>query len=179
MLENVMAKKKGVGALFLSKNTKEETVAILQIRGKWNTEKNAPESWPGACQTTVHGGLKEGEDFIQALLRETAEELGDEIVPVIQLLLETKKLKELINKDTPERQDIVYGAIVEKDVLATLLNKKKSSFFGGFKLVRRDNINQIVDLKKYDRITGVTDADIIAMFPDEKEAVRLAFEKLG
>ncbi len=64
-------KKRSVGIQLLGKNTLGELVAILQVRAKWNSEKNTPETWPGACQVTAHGKLEDGEDFMQALFRET------------------------------------------------------------------------------------------------------------
>ncbi len=172
-------KKKAVGIQLLGKNTNGELVAILQVRAKWNTEKNAPESWPGACQVTVHGKLEKGEDFMQALLREVAEELDEEIASIVQKLSKDGKLKELINYDISEKQIITYGAIVSEDVLQTLVKKEKSDSFGGFRIIKRDEVEKIVDIQKFDKTLGVIDKNVIAMFPDEKEIVRLAFKKLA
>ena len=171
-------KKKSVGVQLLSKNTNGELVAILQVRAKWNAEKNAPESWPGACQVTAHGKLEEGEDFLQALLRETREELGEEIVPIIKSLSDSGELKELSNYDTPEKQIITYGAIVVEDVLKTLLEKEKTDSFGGFKLIKYNEVEKILDIQKFDKTIGVAEENIIAMFLDEAETVKIAFKKL-
>ncbi len=170
-------KKRFVGIQLFAKNAAGELVAILQVRGKWNTEKNSPESYPGICQVTAFGELEEGEDFMQALLREAQEELGNEIVPFIKKLKDAGQLKEIDNYETPEKQIVIYGAIVEENVFNILMKKKKNSSFGGFKIIRQNEIEKIVDLKNIDRETGVTD-EIIAMFPDAKKAVKLAFEKL-
>lgn len=172
-------KKKSVGVQLLSKNKTGELVAILQVRAKWNTEKNTPESWPGTCQVTAHGKLEKGENFRQALLREIREELGDEITPIIQTLSNTENLKELVNSDTEEKQIITYGAIIEEDILEKMIAREKSDSFGGFKIIRRNEIKKIIDIQKVDKKTGVTDETVIAMFPDEKEAVRIAFEKFA
>ncbi|MEI7709627.1 MAG: NUDIX hydrolase [bacterium] len=170
--------KKSVGLQLLSKNTNGELVAILQVRAKWNAEKNAPETFPGACQVTVHGKLEEGEDFIEALLREVAEELGKEIVPHVQKLIDTQNLKELITNQTPEKHVITYGALVGTDILNILINREVNDSFGGFKIITQKEIAQIVDMKTIDKIEGVTDQKTIAMFPDEKQAVSRAFELL-
>ena len=172
-------KKKSVGIQLLSKDQNGELVAILKVRSKWNAEKNAPESWPGACQVTAHGKLEAGEDFMQALLREVGEELGEKLVPVIKKLSENDNLKELVNLETNEKHVITYGAVIEPDVFNMLLNKEKTDSFGGFKIIKQSNIEKIVDLKKLNRETGVTDENVIAMFPDAKEAIQIAFEKLS
>ncbi len=172
-------KKKSVGIQLLGKNKDGGLVAILQVRAKWDSEKNAPESWPGMCQVTAHGGLEEGEDFMQALFREIKEELGSEILSIVKKISETGNLKELINYEKPEKQVITYGAIVEENVWKSMLNREKKASFGGFKVIRPNDVKKIVDLKHIDRNTGVTDDSTIAMFPDEKEAVKMAFEKLS
>ncbi len=171
-------KKKSVGIQLLAKSN-DSLVAILQVRSKWNSEKNVVETWPGACQVTVHGKLEEGEDFMGALLREIEEELGDEVATILRNLAKEKSFEILINDDHPEKQVITYGVIVDESVLHILTSRAKSSTFGGFKIIRREGVDKIIDLRTIDKTTGVTDANTIAMFPDEKEAVLVAFERLG
>ncbi len=170
-------KNKSVGIILLNK-TADGLAAILQIRAKWNTEKNSSESWPGACQVTVHGKLEAGEDFMGALLREIKEELGEEILPAIRALIDAGKIKELIHKNTSEQEIVTYGAIIEEKFLKILMSKPKNQSFGGFRIISRNEIEKIVNLQTFDKKIGVTDKNIIAMFPDEKEAVWIAFEKL-
>lgn len=172
-------KKKSVGIQLLGKNKDDGLVAILQVRAKWNAERNAPESWPGMCQVTAHGGLEEGEDFTQALFREVQEELGDEILKVVKKLYDAGKVVELINKNGSEKEIITYGIIIEENVWKNMVNREKKASFGGFKVIRPNDVKKIVDLKHIDRNMGVTDENTIAMFPDEKEAVKMAFEKLS
>ena len=125
------------------------------------------------------GGIEEGEDFIQAIFREISEELGPEIVPFIRELFANGKFKELIDLETPEGHIVTYGGIVTEKVCKVLLAKQKDRSFGGFKIIRSNEINKIIDLQTINKDTGVTDEETIAMFRDEKEAVRLAFLKLG
>ena len=174
-----MNKKRSVGTQLLGKEKSGALVAILQVRSEWNAEKNSPESYPGACQVTVHGKLEEGEDFIQALLREIGEELDPAIVPIVDQLSKTGKLVELSSVHTPEKDVITYGAIVEENVLKILTDKPKSRSFGGFRMIRRNEVEGIIDIRTINKETGVTDEKVIAMFPDEKEAVLTAFQKLG
>lgn len=173
-----MIKKKSVGLQVLGKNASGELVALLQVRAGWNAEKNSPESYPGACQVTVHGKLEESEDFHQALLREVGEELGEEIVSPVAKLLDAGRLVELVNENTPEKEIITYGAIVDNNLLQKLTDRQKTKSFGGFKIIFSSDIDKIVDIRTFSKETGVADEKVIAMFPDEKEAVRLAFEKL-
>ena len=171
-------KKKSVGIQLLGKDTTGKLVAILQIRAKWNAEKNCPESWPGLCQVTAHGKLEEGEDFTQALLREIKEELGEDIMIVIKKISDAGKLVELINKEDSLKHIITYGAILEENIFKILVEKEKKTSFGGFRIIRKNEVKKIVDVKNIDRTAGVTDEKTIAMFPDEKEAVKIAFEKI-
>src|SRR3989344_240020 len=134
------SKKKAVGVQFLSKDDKGKLVAILQVRSKWNAEKNSPESWSGACQVTAHGKLEEGENFIHALFREIKEELGSEVADVVQKTYDSGRLIELTNIDSPETQIITYGTIVDENIFKTLINTGKSPTFGGFKIIRREDI---------------------------------------
>ena len=60
-----------------------------------------------------------------------------------------------------------------------LVNKPKTKSFGGFKIISSSDVSKIVDIKTINKETGVSNETTIAMFPDEKEAVRLAFEKLS
>lgn len=168
--------KKSVGLQIVSKNVSGELVAILQVRAKWNTEKNVPETFPGCCQVTVHGKLEDGEDFIQALKRETEEELGKEVSPHILKLIDAQNLKELTNNQTPEKHIITYGVLIDADTLNILINREVNNSFGGFKVITQKDIAQIVDMKTIDKIKGVTDASTIAMFPDDKEAASQALE---
>ncbi len=177
-MEN-MEKKKSVGVQFLCKNKRGELVAILQVRAGWNAEKNTPESYPGACQVTAHGKLELGEDFTQALLREVKEELGEEAYANIKKIPETGKLTELVHENKPEKEIITYGVIIDDDTLKKLISRQKNKSFGGFKIIRASDISKIVDIKTINKEVGVTDETTIAMFPDDKEAVRIAFEKLG
>ena len=172
-------KKESVGLQLLGKDTGGKLVAILQVRAKWNAEKNSPETYQGACQVTVHGRLEGGEDFMQALLREVKEELGEEIVPAVKALMENGKLVELITLETHEKHVITYGGIVEEDVLKKLVEKEKTPSFGGFRIIQKNEVEKITNLQKFDRLIGVADKNIIAMFPDEKESIQLAFDKLA
>lgn len=49
---------------------------------------------------------------------------------------------------------------------------------GGLKYIAKGQIAEIKDIRSFDKQLGVTDRRLIAMFPDEIEALKLAFEKV-
>ncbi|OGI95755.1 hypothetical protein A2917_00350 [Candidatus Nomurabacteria bacterium RIFCSPLOWO2_01_FULL_42_17] len=171
-------KKRSVGVILVSW-TEIGFVAVLQVRAKWNEEKNAPESWPGACQVTVHGKLEGEEGFLEALIREIKEELGSASTSVINALVNNGRLTRLVNDETEDKQSLTYGGVVKEQVVGALLAIAKTPTCGGFQIIRSKDVDNIVDIHTFDKASGVMDENVIAMFPDEKEAVRLAFEKLG
>lgn len=57
----------------------------------------------------------------------------------------------------------------------TIIN---SSLIGGLEFVTADQADAIQNLLDFDKKEGVMDLRVIAMFPDEKEAVREALKKL-
>ncbi len=111
-------------------------------------------------------------------MREISEEVGTEIVSIIRELYESGQLIELVNDDSPEKQTVTFGAIIKETDASRLTAREKSPSFGGFKLIHCEEIDKIIDLRTLSKEIGVTD-ETIAMFPDEKEAVRLAFEKFS
>jgi len=160
--------KKTVGLIVLTNTGK----AVLQMRGDFNIEKNQPETYKGATQLTAHGSVKEGESEKDALLRETKEELGGKFVNIIQGL----PLEE-INKI--ENENIIvtnFGTIVSERALKKI--EINPSTGGSIRLISKSDVDNIHELKAEDRESGVLN-DEIAMFPDDIEAVKLAFEKFS
>lgn len=144
--------------------------AVLQVRGEFNHEKLGPESYPGACQITVHGKCEEGEWLPTALMREIREELGPGIHNSI------RQMSELNRVETEEKLVINYGCRLSAEIIKFI---QLSASTGGIRLLRREDVEKIVDLKKFDKKEGVRDRSVTAMFADEKEAVRLAFKELS
>jgi hypothetical protein len=87
-------------------------------------------------------------------------------------------LTELVNLEKPEKHVITYGTIVTPEICQILLAKPKNKSFGGFRVIKKGEIEKIADVQTFDKTTGVTDENVIAMFPDEKEALEIAFEKI-
>lgn len=144
---------------------------ILQRRGSFNTEKMKPESYPYGCQVTCHGAVEDGEDFYSALRRELQEELGR----AAQEWLTSVSFITLSHHETEEKEVMTFGVKVDeaKSLLQRITLGPSS---GGILLLKQGE--EILDLRSYSKTEGVTDTHVIAMFPDEKESVRKAFELL-
>ena len=99
-------------------------------------------------------------------MRETKEELGGEFAKLLQY----QTLEEL-NKIKNDKISVTnFGfRITEKD-LETIKDAK-------IRLISKDDIVNIRKLKMSDRLSGIASADEIAMFSDDIEALKLAFEK--
>jgi hypothetical protein len=161
---------KSVGLIVMTRiGPEKELFAVLSRRGSRNQEKGwAPESYPGACQVTAHGKLKPDEDSKEGLLREVQEELGD----VFRRCVMRHSIDALV-----EGQKVTYCVLVDSDAL-NFIRLHPSS--GGLEFVKEDQIDDILDLSHFfTKAEGVDSLEIIAMFPDEIEALKLAFEKFN
>lgn len=156
--------------------------AVLQRRGQWNTEKGEPKSYPGCVQVTCHGKLEDedGGDFQKALVREATEELG---VYFANWLKWDAQLTVLSRVDTGEKQVITYSTIVPMNVIWDISLGRDT---GGLYWVTVDQIadtnTDLVAIDEHDetmKTSGPRLTRTIAMFPDEIEAVRKAFEIFG
>mgnify|MGYP000639802521 CR=1 FL=1 len=159
--------KKTVGLIVLANTQDRGLVAVLQVRGDFNTEKNNEETYRGACQLTVHGSINEGESEIDALLRETREELGEEFTNLVQ----GSPLYELNRIENEDISVTNLGFRIAEEDLEKIKNAK-------IRLISKEDVNNICELKPSDRECGVDENDI-AMFKDDIEAVKLAFEKFA
>ena len=157
---------KSVGLIVLTEIPGMGLCAILRERGYFNLEKMQPESWTGACQVTAHGRLEEGEDFYTAIYREMKEELGEKFAYSSPMRLEVSRLQ-IKNKEI-----VTFTFKVDPDRLKEIRLSFES---GSIRLLRRHEVNNIVDITSFDKIEGVPDRKTIAMFLDEKEAVAKAF----
>jgi 8-oxo-dGTP pyrophosphatase MutT (NUDIX family) len=174
-----VAKKQSVGLVVLTEiPSMGGVVAILQRRGKFNHEKMGPESWPGGCQVTCHGKVEEvDEGVLDALQREIEEEFGWDAVQ--EILPDPNQAILLSDEESESERALTYGVLVPPSGFLREGKVSLNASSGGLDFVTRDKVGQIQELRNFDKRTGVTDLNTIAMFSDEIEAVRLAFEKLN
>jgi 8-oxo-dGTP pyrophosphatase MutT (NUDIX family) len=148
--------------------------AILQKRGEYDFEKMRPESWPGGTQVTVNGGIDESEEPLQALIREVSEELGRTFVPHIHDLIDSGNLKELIRYDDGQGFfRIFYGGVIDKKCLKDLALAPAT---GGLIFITKEEIPTLKNIRDFDRTKGISDRTTHALFPEDIEAVKKAFD---
>lgn len=165
--------KKTVGLIAITDTKK----AVLQVRGNSNTEKNEQETYRGAYQLTVHGSINEGESEKEALLRETREELGEKFAEIVEA--EFNKDQNFVELNRIEKENISvanFGVIIDEAALKEI--ELNSSTGGSIKLISKSDVSNIRELKTSDRERGIAENEIV-MFPDNIEAVKLAFEKFS
>lgn len=167
-------KKRSVGLIVTTTEDYEpEQVAVLQIRGLYNVEKGFPESWPGGCQVTVHGGCNPLEDDFVALYREIEEEFGLEAACILREYMHPLSTTKIFTHE--DEKKVVTTFAIRLPDLTFLKAVRLHASSGGIRIVNVEDIPNIQDLTKFDRREGVVDRRIIAMFPDELEALKKAF----
>lgn len=161
-------KKRAVGIIIVTDNN----VAILQIRGSFNTEKMGPESWPGGCQVTAHGGCNPGESDEEALFREINEELGPEVATALKGLMVDPFMKLIAQKEDDKK--IVKTFALRVPTIDFLKRVRLHPSSGGLRLVTSLDLSKIRNLSDFDKNEGVPNRQTIAMFNDEAEALKTA-----
>ncbi|MFA6227156.1 MAG: NUDIX domain-containing protein [Candidatus Paceibacterota bacterium] len=171
-----------VGMLVMTKlklfeNSPEELVAILQRRGKIESENGKGFKWQkfsGLCEVTSYGKAEEGESWEQALEREMNEELGNEVATAI-----LKSERKIIHKITEDDGDEVTVCVCL--LPADFLNKLKLEVStGGIEIITRGDLNK-VKYFRFGTLENITSTDlneiIITTLPIEK--LKESFEIFG
>ena len=133
-----------------------------------------PETFPGACQITVHGKGEDGEKPEDVLVRELPEELGENAAAFIAHQME--KLTE-INRDVQAEKTVISYAMEVDPKFLTLIRLNPST--GGLRLLAQSRVGEIRNLRDFCKTEGIKDRSITAMFPDEIEAVKKAFARFA
>lgn len=156
----------GVGLLILTDLPKIGRVAVLQVRGYFNTEEMRPQYYAGGCQVTVYGGINKGENLKQALMREIREELG----PDIASLVRSVKIVKISEFKRANEEGKIYAAFLNSGFLKKIRLGPDS---GGIRLVKPDELKSALDLSKYK--SGVKNRSVLAVFPDMRKTLTAAF----
>lgn len=164
--------RRSVGLILMTKkkqvNGELVTAAILQRRGRWDTENDHPETYPDCCQVTVHGKIHREEIPLEALFRESCEELGTEFTRTCEKNISVSRLVEV--KD--EHQEVItYGGTIISSFLKIAQLGPSS---GGFDLVTEEEVEKIIPITPQMKHTGPP-AGVRAMFQDEIDSVKKAF----
>lgn len=151
-------------------------VALLQRRGKRDYEAGGkPESWSGGCQVTVHGKLEveDENNSLAALVREAKEELGPVAAKMIfDQAIVHGRLVQVYQLQEREKYVVTYALQMDPSFIGRI---RFSPSAGGLELILKKQVDGILDLRSFIKEDGVRDSTVIAMFPDEKEALIMAF----
>jgi len=170
-------KKKVVGLLCLTELPAEkggELAAILQVRGDYNHEREGPESFAGGCQVTVNGSKMKNESDQDAILREAKEELGETFSLELWTNPDLDEIRFINRKETDR---VVVVNYVLKIPYNFLENIELGQSVGGVRFLKQSELAKVQELDAFDRDVGVTDDNVIALFTDQIEALRKAFEE--
>ncbi len=169
--------KKSVGLVVVTsvpgENGNEVHAVVIQRRGMWNMEKNQPESYPGCCQVTVRGKLEGEENFMEGLLREGREELGRSFAELLQSL--RLNMTPLVRKIKEKEEVVTFGVFVGYDDLHAIRLGPES---GGLDIVKISEVQKqdgLIEITPEMKVAGCP-PNVRAMFADEIEAVKKAFE---
>ena len=172
-----MKKERFVGLIIMTKlvdsTGSSKLAVILQRIGRWDFQNKARLDYPGCCKISAHGKLKEGEDFLQGLLRKSQDEFGNDFAKII--MGDNSSLKEIVYSDTNKTEIRIYSVLVSEDDLKTI---RLNPCTGGLDPVIKEEFEgNKGPVKIYSEMNafGVHPA-IIALFEDEITAVRKAFE---
>lgn len=157
----------------------EELAAVLQRRGEFNHKTMGPKSWPGAYQLTVHGKVEPNETVLDALYRETQEELGENYIGSLLAWTETMFSMVQIGKvEKPGKLIVHYAVEILPDRLKLI---RLNASTGGLRLVTESDLKDLQPAPNFNcnKTEGVFARRTIAMFPDEIPSLKRAFEIFG
>jgi ADP-ribose pyrophosphatase YjhB (NUDIX family) len=162
-----------VTKLKLSADSPEELVAILQRRGKIDTENENGFKWQsfaGLCEMTSYGKAEPGETPEQALEREMAEELGEKAKQKV-LASNPKKLYEKTEDDGDKI--FVWTTFLSSDILKDF---KLDISTGGMEIIKRSDLDNLIYKDFGGPKFSVTDLNNITITSLPKKYLEKAFE---
>ncbi len=165
-----------VGLIAFTRLPKDGLVALLQRRGEFNDQTMSEESMPGVCQTTVWGHQENNETLEAALYREIAEEVDLSWSLHFHLDLLENSNRTLVIECTDGADGnaprLVIAWVIPPEKIKSIRFHPAT---GGLKRIKEDQLSEIKNALDFERERGVTDTQVIAMFPDSREALIKAF----
>ena len=165
--------KKSVGIVIIT-HLGNDYLALLQKRASLNKEKGTAESYPGCLQVSCHGKLEEGEYFHQALIRELGEELGERFGSELcqSIICQDIPFQKIVDVEDEEKHVITFAAFVSGERLKMM---ELGEDVGSLVYIPEDEVDQIIPITRVMKTEGPPPG-MMAMFPDEIDAVKKAFE---
>lgn len=170
-------KGKFIGIVFLTKvPSLDERAAILRIRGDVTGKNIEPWWWPGSCQLSSKGEMIAEEPAFFSLRRLVGEQFGDLFESEFSRVW-TRGLSQKITTQSYGNVEVpIYGATIHTNAIKDIRLGWDS---GGLRFLPESGAAGILDLEKnFNKKEGVRDRTVTAMFAQDIEAVKLAFEKL-
>lgn len=155
-----------------TENEPEELVALLQRRGKINTDNDygfKNQSFAGLCEVTSYGKAEGDETPDQALKREMTEELGEQAT---QTILNSKPVKLYENTEEDSDHTHVWTTLVDKNILKKI---KLDISTGGIEILRKKDLEKVKFTTFTEKGLSIKDSDAIIIFETPKEAIEKAF----
>jgi ADP-ribose pyrophosphatase YjhB (NUDIX family) len=131
--------RKSVGLVIITQEQNSIYSVLLQKRAEFNSEIGGRESYPGCLQVSCHGGVEEGEDFLDALKRELHEELGQEFSH--EFHRSSASLHKVFEAEDDEMHVIIWAMFFPKERLLTTIRRGKD--VGDLIYVSEGEIGQI------------------------------------
>ena len=159
--------------LKLSENSKEETIALLQRRGKINTDNDYGFKWQsfnGLCEITSYGKAEQNENPEEALKRETTEELGEKASKTI---FESNPIKIYEKKEKDGDNVFVWATMCNKNILKEI---KLDISTGGIEVIKKEDLEKISFANFEQKGLQVKNLDEIKLFEVPIEVLEKSFE---
>lgn len=157
----------------ISENSEEETVALLQRRGKINTDNDYGLKWQsfsGLCEITSYGKADKNESEKEALKREIIEELG---INASETIFKSNPIK-IYEKTEKDGDNIfVWTVLCDKNILKEI---KLDISTGGMEIIKKQDLEKITSANFEQKGLQVKNLDEIKLFEVPIEVLEKAFE---